>query len=236
MSSTQKDLRKSLKALLNDIENNEPETLLDHVYANIQSTGGTSPDDDDETEWEKSMFVKEGSDVLGLVLNGQSKMSKALGSSSFTAMQALTEMGKKVKGLQVPQIAGTRVRFVASLGAVLTYDNVPDPEIAGTVITVKTADGPLTDLDGRVFVAWDDGEFRTIQAEHLRLAGPSRKHASTVRMFVSNLGDISGLFKNASNGEELIHKATKDLWSFKQNGDGYVISRLFDDTGKPLKV
>lgn len=236
MGNPQKELRKTMKALLNVIEANESETLLDDVYNNIQRTGGTHPDEDADSAWEKSMFVKEGGTVLDLVLNGESKMSRGFGSRHFSSMSELTDMGRAAKGLQLPQIAGTRVRFVANLGSVLTYDNVPDPKIAGTIVTVKTAEGPLTDLDGRVFVAWDDGEFRPIQAEHLRLAGPSRKHASTVRMVVGSLGDISGMFVTAKNGDELIHKATKDLWSFQRKGDNYVINRLFDDTGKPLKV
>ena len=40
----------------------------------------------------------------------------------------------------------------------------------------------------------------------------------------------------AGRVEELVHKATKDLWSFKKDGDNYVIERLFDESGNPLKV
>jgi len=49
---------------------------------------------------------------------------------------------------------------------------------------------------------------------------------------------VSAFFTPASSGnnDELVHKATKDLWSFHQDGDNYVIERLFDETGEPLKV
>lgn len=159
-----------------------------------------------------------------------------IGGGYYNSVQSLTDQGRKAKTLPLPQVAGTRVHFVANIGSVLTYDNVPEPKIAGTIVTVKTAEGPRTDLDGKVFVAWDDGIFRPIFAEHLRLAGPSQKRASSVRRVVGNLGDISDLFVTASRGDELVHKATKDLWAVKKDGGNFVIERLFNDEGKPLKV
>lgn len=190
----------------------------------------------DDFAWTDMTFTKEAT-VLDMVLQGDTTLQgRELGGRHFNSMQSLTDKGRSAAALDLPQEAGTRVRFVANLGSVLSYDDIPDPKIGGTIVTVKTANGPRTDWEGRVFVSWDDGKFRPILAEHLRLAGPSRKHANTVRMVVANLGDISGLFVTASRGDELIHRATKDLWSFKRKGDNYVIERLFDDTGKPLKV
>ena len=159
---------------------------------------------------------------------------RELGGDYYNSLQRLTDLGKSAKAIPLPQVAGTRVRFVANLGSVLTYDDVPDPKIAGTIVTVKTAKGPQTDRDGRVFVAWDDGVFRQIFAEHLRLAGPNQKRSSNVRMVVGNLGDISSLFASSREGE-LVHRSTKDLWAVKKDGGNYAIERLFDDTGKPLK-
>ena len=49
---------------------------------------------------------------------------------------------------------------------------------------------------------------------------------------ISRAGD----YEPESNDEELVHKATDDLWSFSKGDDGYVISRLFDETGDPLKA
>jgi len=126
---------------------------------------------------------------------------------------------------------------VSNLGAVLTYDDPPADGLEGTVVTVKTGGGVTTHLDNRLFVLFDDGKFRGIQAEHLRLAGTS-KRASNVRMVVSDLGDLSSFFVQAASGadDELVHRATKDLWALKQDGDNFVIERLFDETGNPLKV
>ena len=153
-----------------------------------------------------------------------------------TAMRALTDQAKAAKALPLPQPSGTRVKFVANLGSVLSYDDVPDGNLGGTIITVKTAEGNLNHREGRAFVLWDDGKFRPILAEHLRLASQKNRVASVVRMSAGNLGDLSGLFASSGREDELVHRATKDLWAFRQEGGQYVIERLFDDTGKPLKV
>lgn len=226
--SNSSDLRKALTVALNGM----PETnFIDDVYDGI--TASNSPDEDDMG------IVFTSSDdntITGLILNGESRMSSSLGGSAFTSMSMLTDKGRSASAIQLPQVAGTRVRFVANIGSVLTYDNVPDPSITGMVVTVKTADGPVTDQGGRVFVAWDDGVFRPIFAEHLRLAGPSQRRSSNVRMVVGSLGDISSMFTANSREGELIHRSTKDLWAVKKDGGNFVIERLFNDEGKPLKV
>jgi len=71
--------------------------------------------------------------------------------------------------------------------------------------------------------------------QHLE-AGKTSKKASMVRMSFSSLGDISGMFTSSESNDELVHRATKDLWSFKKEGDQYVLERLFDENGGPLKV
>ena len=157
-----------------------------------------------------------------------------LASPQFSSVRALAN--KTFDGhLVVPVNAGTRVAFKANLGSVLAYADVPHPACEGTVVTVKTANGPATHQGNDVFVLWDDTKFRVIRAEHLKL-GTQRKTANNFRMVVSDLGDISALFVTAKVGDDLVHKATKDLWSVKKDGEAYVIARLFDDTGKPLKV
>lgn len=160
---------------------------------------------------------------------------REFGGDYYNSLQNLTDKGRNASAIPLPLVAGTRVRFLANIGSVLTYDDVPDPKIAGTVVTVKTAHGPQTDRDGRVFVAWDDGVFRPIFANHLRLAGPNSKRSSNVRMVIASLGDISSMFASAREGE-LVHRSTKDLWAVKKDGGNYVIERLFNDEGKPLKV
>lgn len=151
-----------------------------------------------------------------------------------SSMRALTDKARASSALPLPVNAGTRVAFKVNLGSVLTYPDVPHPACEGTVITVKTATGPATHQGSDVFVLWDDSKFRVIRAEHLK-PGTSRKTATSFRMVVSDLGDISSMFINASSGDDLIHKATQDLWSVKKDGGSFVIERLFDNSGKPLK-
>lgn len=156
--------------------------------------------------------------------------------SSSRSMRDLTDKSRAANALRLPVDAGTRVRFVANLGSVLSYSDIPDDGMEGTVVTVKTGAGHTTALDERVFVQWDDGKFRPILAEHLRAAKASKKQAASVRMVVSDLGDLSGFFQSAGREDELVHKSTQDLWALKKNGEDFVIERLFDESGKPLKV
>ncbi len=50
---------------------------------------------------------------------------------------------------------------------------------------------------------------------------------------VASLGDLTDFLK-VSEGT-LIHKSTNDLWSFAADGEGFTLTRLFDDGGEPLK-
>lgn len=155
--------------------------------------------------------------------------------SHTTALQELTDAGRAKSSLPLPVVAGTRVAFKSNVGSILTYDDVPDAHVMGTVVTVRTAEGDTTHYNGRVFVSWDDGIFRPICPEHLKLAPSSMKMASNYRIVTSNLGDISAFFAKTAE-DDLIHKATKDIWSLKTDGSNYVLERLFDDTGAPLKI
>jgi len=51
---------------------------------------------------------------------------------------------------------------------------------------------------------------------------------------VASLGDLTDFLKSADG--KLIHKSTNDLWSYNKDADGnFLVSRLFDDEGEPLK-
>lgn len=153
-----------------------------------------------------------------------------------TSLQALTDKSRAANALRLPVEAGTRVRFIANIGSVLTYDDIPGDGLVGTVVTVKTADGNLTANDGRVFVMWDDGKFRPILTEHLRAALTPNKRASSFRMVLSDWDDVASYFDNGRRADELVHRATKDLWTMKKEKGSYVIERLFSEDGAPLKV
>ena len=75
-------------------------------------------------------------------------------------------------------------------------------------------------------------------------AKANKKRANNVRRVVADLGDLSNFFApvgmvlgaSALGSDDLVHKATNDLWSFRQEGESYVIERLFDGEGTPLQA
>lgn len=141
------------------------------------------------------------------------------------------------EGVPTDAAAGTRVAFVGKLSALLCYASPPPHGSSGTIVTVRTAMGDTTNHEGLVFVRWDAGGLSGIHAEHLVHLGSTERVAnSPYRRVVSSLGDLDDFLRVASDGPDLVHKATKDLWSLSVSGGDYVIQRLFDETGKPLKV
>ena len=65
----------------------------------------------------------------------------------------------------------------------------------------------------------------------LKAAGRVKRQAA-VRL--GSLGDLTSFFTKVG-GDTLIHKSTRDLWALKQDAGGFLIERLFDDSGEPLK-
>ena len=51
---------------------------------------------------------------------------------------------------------------------------------------------------------------------------------------MASLGDLTDFLRVAD--DTLVHRSTKDLWSFRQDGAEYVIERLFDTDGDPIKA
>jgi len=156
---------------------------------------------------------------------------------SNAGLRALTDQGRAANALMVPADVGTRVSFVTNIGSVLQWADPPSNGSEGTVVMVRTAEGDQTSFNGLVFVKFDNGQFLQVDPEYLRRAAGNTKLASSFTRRVSNLGDLSGFLRWGSDDSELVHKATRDLWSFETGNKGeFVISRLFDDTGEPLKV
>lgn len=132
--------------------------------------------------------------------------------------------------------AGMRVAFLDSLESVMAYPNPPSPGTEGTVVMVRTASGDTTSMMGQVFVKWDDGKFQPTWASHLVRAGSSKKLASNYARR-HNASSINDFLRMSSESNDLVHKATKDLWSLQVGDDGdVVIARLFAEDGSPLKV
>jgi hypothetical protein len=61
---------------------------------------------------------------------------------------------------------------------------------------------------------------------------PQLVRASQVR--VASVQDLKPFMRLSE--DTLIHKSNRDLWALKKESDGsFVIERLFDDNGQPLK-
>lgn len=133
--------------------------------------------------------------------------------------------------------AGTRVAFRDSVSSLLTYPTPPKGGSLGTVVAVRTAGGTTTHHNGQLFIKWDGGDFGGFYPQDLTPAsGRSRTSSGDFRRVVASSSDLDDFLRVASDGSDLIHKATRDLWSLKKDGDTYAIERLFDGTGNPLKV
>ena len=130
--------------------------------------------------------------------------------------------------------SGTRVAFDGKLSSLLCYPEPPGRGEGGTVVKVRTSSGDTTEFNGLVFVKWDDGRFFGVHRNHLRSGSKSRT-ATAYRMTVTAMGDLTDFMKSGSD-EELVHKSSRDLWKLSKAGGEFIIERLFDETGNPLKV
>lgn len=50
---------------------------------------------------------------------------------------------------------------------------------------------------------------------------------------IASLSQLNGFIRVAD--DTLVNKSTKDLWSLRKEGEGFVIERLFQENGEPLK-
>ena len=132
--------------------------------------------------------------------------------------------------------AGDRVAFTGSLEALLAYPHPPSPGAQGTVARVRSAGRTAAYHGGRVWVRWDAGSACSLMGpghlERVASAGPQESY----RRVVASLGDLGGFMRAAGADDTLVHKATRDLWSVREEDGQYVIERLFDADGAPLKV
>jgi len=152
------------------------------------------------------------------------------------ADSALTDAYREAATMPLPAEAGTRVSMAHNLGMVLQYKHLPAKGVLGTVVMVRTAEGDTTTHNGHVFAKWDDGSFFPVLAQHLQVVAGQRTANNNYRRIASGFGDLGDFLRVAGASSDLVHKATKDLWSFRNEGGNMVLERLFNDTGEPLKV
>jgi len=163
-------------------------------------------------------------------VNKTSSMDNLLG----TDTSDLVDRVRQRKSERAKYADGTRVYAFVNNGLIIP-SGFPRAGSKGTVLAVRTASGEVTGLDGDVFVRWDGREkIESVPSAFLRKASVK----------VSNLDDFVFLSGNATmqafaseEDNQLVHKATKDLWTVKIGDDGsFDVERLFDEDGNPLKI
>lgn len=91
----------------------------------------------------------------------------------------------------------------------------------------QIAMAPMANYDvGKIEVTAATGIDALFQREP-SIASPHRRR-------VASLQDLSGFTRLSA--ETLVHRSERDLWTLKKgDGETYVIERMFDDNGEPLK-
>jgi hypothetical protein len=151
------------------------------------------------------------------------------------SVQHITEHGRKKT--KTTYSSGSRVTYRGNAGDLVPYVSDLRMGQTGTVVTVLSKEGNhITERDGRVFVKWDTGSFIPVNAHHLKRS--RNRIASTFQIRSASIDAFLGDFMRVANREnELVHKATHDLWALSDSGDGqFVVSRLFTEDGEPVKV
>jgi hypothetical protein len=192
--------------------------------------------DKDAAPSDASMMLRDGPEFVASYLNpsegtplegGQFQSVRSLAAAQADPTCTLEDMALT---------AGTKVKFVATAEALFTYPDPPEPGSVGTVIEAKVAGVTATMHEGRAFVAWADGKARAIHQSHLTLAVQPSKTANKNRIRVgSSLDSLLGEFLKVAD-DTLVNRSSRDLWGLRQDSEGYVIERLFDDRGEPLKL
>jgi len=134
--------------------------------------------------WEK--LVEGSNSLFSSSIDSHFKKS----SENFESVRNLTDVMRSHNALRLPVEAGSKVVFAGGMGAYLTYDDCPSEGDQGEVVLVKSANGGITHHEGKVFVKWDDGKFRSIHAEHLRLASEVKK-ASDLKAQFEKIKDLA---------------------------------------------
>lgn len=179
--------------------------------------------------------------IKNSALNPPSVMDEFLSRGEKRAnasVQELTDKYKNSQSLELPVLPGTKVAFVASIESMMGVRHPPADGATGTTVMIRSASyGDITSLQDFVFVKWDHGGFSQMDRRYLRKVTGTKTASEDYVKFAYPGSDFSQFLKVSADSDDLVHKATQDLWSCKKGQNGEVIlSRLFDETGEPLKV
>ena len=124
-------------------------------------------------------------------------------------------------------VCGTPVRYEDSFAARLASSHPPPPGSLGVVVRLR--EPPPAGY------AWV--RFAGHRAPSLVYAGAleeTGKPKPSMSRRVASRMDLTGFLRTASG--DLVHAAEDDLWNLRKCEDGsFVIERLFNDDGTPLK-
>lgn len=154
------------------------------------------------------------------------------------AQRRVARSAAPAQAIKPPGIYGLPVRLTPSVGYALSTRRLPDPQARGSIVCVRTARGEVSAMGRQgFFTAWEDGKFLEIPPDILARVQGGKYDPALVRR-VANLGDVVGkeYALSATSPQELIHKATRDLWAFQKVEGQYQLCRLFDYDGNPLHV
>lgn len=152
-----------------------------------------------------------------------------------TKISDLTDYGRKAHKDTSSFTDGMRV-YATTNNGLLIPNTLPSAGSKGTVVSVRTASGDVTSMEGEVFVQWD-GRGNKIDRVPVNFIRVASMRVANLDNFIVLSGPSLTIPNSTQGTGELVHKSTKDLWSVKVGEDGsYEIERLFDDSGEPLKV
>ena len=139
---------------------------------------------------------------------------KQMADKGFAPTDKQMAVVKKIEG-EAKEMA-TMQKELKSLGKAADYD----PTEIG-----KRKGGPMTHdpEDKNIMGHFGQGELHDMT-----------EIAKQAFFRVGALGDLRAFLQR--NDGKLVHKSTNDLWSYAKDAEGgFIVSRLFDDTGEPLK-
>jgi len=161
---------------------------------------------------------------------------RKLDEGQFTAMQELTDSWKTKNAVQLPVKAGTKLQFSKDPSTLFAYHDAPELGAIGEAVEGRAASGYTTAFNDHVFLRFDDGVTRAIHISHLyEPKGHDKRSTQVDKIRVASIDALLGDFAKVG-ADTLVNRATRDLWSLKKEGEEYVIERLFDDEGEPIKA
>ena len=143
-----------------------------------------------------------------------------------------------VQQVKPPGLYGQPVQVLPSVGFALSARRLPDPKARGSIVCVRVGRREVSAMGRQgFFTAWEDGKFLEMPPDLLaRVQGG--KYDPALARRVASLDEVVGreFALSAASPQELIHKATRDLWAFQNVGGQFQLCRLFDYDGNPLHV